>query len=151
MKPCPYPDCDEEIMDWSQYCYIHKQQIKDEEKLKMENKEQEYPRPPMQNTYGNPTIDRDVVRQSYQDKTYGQTNPVSQPPPVRNIITKQRFEKPELGDRDRLIVKQVCLKEAVSVLNGMDAFNQLEYNDVLDKLRRITVDLYNIVIEKNEG
>lgn len=149
MKQCPIDDCDEEIMDWQSSCYIHRDKI-NEEKKKMEQQE------PRQNNYGNPTIDHNMVKQSYNDQSYGTP---SKPPtyqqstpntPIQRPPMLRKFEKPDLTDRDRLIVKQVCLKESINVLNGMDAFNSLEYNDVLDKLRRMTVDFYNIIIEKNE-
>lgn len=142
-KVCDIQDCNEEIADWQQYCPKHYAQVQ-------QQKQQS-------------AIQQPEAQQPVQ--------PVEQPKPVQETATPETQPQPEMIDivddkqsvteekqmlplddlqgKDRLIIKQVALKCAVEFLQQ----TPVEYNDyteMVGQLRRLVVDMYRIIVERNE-
>lgn len=160
MKLCPYEDCDEQILDWQETCYLHKN-IKGETQMNENNYGNPQPQMPQaQQPTPQPQTDfgyapqRPVPQQQVQPKeepvvynSQGDQIPKSNEKSGDVIVG----EIPELSDRDRLIVKQVAFKSAIDVYLQMNADVEInDYDTMLGELQRLTVDFFKIIVAKNE-
>lgn len=139
-KICQVEGCNEEISDWQTYCPRHYaemlekrkqsniQQPKEIEQPKKENVQE--PKQPVLDEKQQETVQEEIV----DDKT----------------SKGEKFQMEKLEGRERLIVKQTAVKRAVDFLqdSGLE-FD--DYESMINQLRRLTVDIYKIIVEHNEG
>lgn len=137
---CKYEKCEEETpMEWVAYCYKHAPIMKQKEEEYKKQKELE------QKQQAKP----EVTKPEVQPQVYARENPVVAKPGVIKPLPK--FEIPKLGDRERTIIKQSSIKIARDILLNTGEIDTMTYDQVLQRLRRLTVDIYKIVVEKNES
>jgi len=140
-KNCSVEGCNNEIPDWMDYCPTHYAMIQQErEQSEMAKK---------------------VVVPAQAQKTgkvYGQPMPVQpqqmpqQQRQVREMPEEQEEEElplTNLMERERLIVKQTCLKASVDMLSNMD-IGERDLNELTNDIRALMLKFYRMVVEHNE-
>lgn len=142
-KICDIKDCNEEIADWQQYCPKHYAQVQQQKQ---------------QSAIQQPDAQQPV--QPVEQPKPVQETVISEPPEIPKVIDmiddtkpvteeKQMLPLDALQGKERLIIKQVALKCAVEFLQQ----TPVEYNDyteMVGQLRRLVVDMYRIIVERNE-
>lgn len=135
-KQCSYENCNEEIADWQEFCpkhYAQVQQQKQQSAIQQPQAQQPVqPQQPMQQ----PVTEQKPLYKEIEEN-------------MIDIVTQNMLPLDDLQGKDRLIIKQVALKCAVEFLQQ----TPVEYNDyteMIGQLRRLVVDMYRIIVEKNE-
>ena len=156
-------DCNEEIADWMQYCPKHYSQVEQQkQESAIEQPEAQQPvQPPVEQPQDKPVEQPKPVEQQGQQQSYSpenkQVSPEPEPiPEVIDIVEKQPVTEEnkllpldDLQGKDRLIIKQVAMKCAVEFLQQTPV-EYSGYDEMVGQLRRLVVDMYRIIVEKNE-
>lgn len=61
-----------------------------------------------------------------------------------------KFNISRMEERERLIVKQTCLKCAVEIMTNTEFENQ-SFEEMIDRIGTLVVRLFNLVVEHNES
>lgn len=142
-KICAYEGCNKEIDDWQTYCIDHYV-----EKASKQGAPQEESAP-VQRPVPKPepkTQQRPVPKPEPNQEQRPQPRPR---PPEPQKIEVPEFEMPELDERQRLIVKQVAFKGAIDLIGQTD-FLERSWDTLIDEIRTLTVQFYQIICERNE-
>ena len=145
-KQCSYEECNEEIADWQQMCPKHYAQVQQQKQQSaIQQPDAQKPVQP---------VEQQGQQQSYSPENQ-QVSPEPQQPQMIDITEEKQPVEPQmlplddLQGKDRLIIKQVAMKCAVEFLQQ----TPVEYNDypeMVGQLRKLVVDMYRIIVEKNE-
>ena len=139
-KQCSYEECNEEIADWQQMCPKHYAQVQQQKQQSaIQQPDAQKPVQP---------VEQQGQQQSYSPENQ-QVSPEPQPVQKVEVEEPQMLPLDDLQGKDRLIIKQVAMKCAVEFLQQ----TPVEYNDypeMVGQLRRLLVDMYRIIVEKNE-
>lgn len=150
MKYCTEEGCEEQILDWQNYCYKHGG-------IKMEaphnpKQAQQMPQPPHPSQPIEPMTAPKPEQPNpvgHQEKAYMDMAKLRKEPGLPVFVVSG--ELPKLEGKERLIVKQVAFKEAVSTMLSMEDFQNKQYDTMLGELQRLTVDYYKIIVSHNES
>lgn len=119
-KKCAVENCMNEIQEWQTYCPQHYAEM-----MQRQNQQQQ-------------------VQQPQQ---------MPQQPQTPQAVKKEEVKTvplPALDERERLIVKQTCLKSAVELMKSFDN-EAKEFEQLMQEVKTLTVFFYRTVVEKNES
>jgi hypothetical protein len=93
-------------------------------------------------------------QQHYAEMQQKQQMPPQQPipPETPEVVKKEEVVTqplPELVERERLIVKQTCLKSAVELMKSFDN-EAKEFDQLMKEVETLTVYFYRTIVTKNE-
>jgi hypothetical protein len=123
-KKCEIEDCMEEVQNWMVYCPRHYA-----EKMQQQQSSQNVP-------------------QQVKEPQPIQPKPPVTPAQVKKVEVEQT-PLPQLEERERLIVKQTCLKSAIELMKTFDNESK-EFEQMISEVETLTVYFYNVVVKNNE-
>ena len=136
-KICEIEGCNEEIADWQNVCPRHFAMM--QQQKQQSGMRQEYPQ------QHQPQQQQGYVPQQMAEQPMRMKQPQTEMPQQ-----KPKVELPKLDERERLIVKQTSMKCAIDFLQQTPVEYQ-DYEEMMGQLERLTVDIYKIIVKRNEG